>query len=145
MPTYLVLLIPIITCHLAGTHVTYAPHAPWWAFLTFHFFHTNIWHLLANTFALLTFKPRPLTLAVAYIIATAAALLDTFITAQPTCGLSAILCAAYARRYAAWQQPIWTPLALLTATALLPHVNAAIHILSFLFAYAFWRNYYQRR
>lgn len=118
--------------------------------MTYHFSHANIFHLAANTFALLSFRPRWSTLLASYLCATMAALLLSCATAvighplPPTCGMSGILFAAFARRAVAWKQ---FPLMLLAVNfifALSPLYSWQTHLVSFLISYGLWHLYYRQ-
>ena len=122
----------------ASLPFTYYPHAPFHHFLIYHFFHVNIFHLIGNLLALWYFKPRLTTILVAYIVATLCAYIDTLIIPTSTCGLSAFLFAAFARRYVAWKENIWKLLSIILITGIIPTINWHIHLLSFLTAYAVW-------
>ncbi len=129
--------------------------------LFFHFTHANIFHLLANACALYLLLPRWKTALIAYISATLAAALlyiavpalipatvpaalaAVFTPSLPTCGLSAIICAGFARPYASWHKPI---LPFILAQALFipfANFNYQLHILSFLIAYLIWKQRYK--
>lgn len=118
--------------------------------MTYHFSHANIFHLTANAFALLSFRPRWSTLLVSYACATVAALLLSFASAVighpmlPTCGMSGILFAAFARRSVAWKQFPWALLAVNFLLALSPLFSWQTHLVSFLLSYGLWHLYYRR-
>lgn len=129
----------------ASLPFTYYPDAPLPNFLLYHFFHVNIFHLLANLLALWYFKPRPTTILVSYIIATLCAYIDTLIIPTTTCGLSAFLFAAFARRYVAWKENIWKMVAIVLLTGIIPTLNWHIHLLSFIMSYVVWLIIYHLR
>ena len=155
----LCLLLPLVGCDAylrplpPVTSVTlYQPAA-----LLFHFTHANPFHLIANGLAILYFRPRWSTLALAYPAATLAALLylaitslapvagasaSAFLPILPTCGLSAIVCAAFARPYAARAKSPLPFILLQLPFAIIPNFNYILHILSFLIAYSAWRILY---
>ena len=128
------------------------------ALLLFHFTHANILHLLANAAALLYFRPRWKTLALAYPAAILAALLyltiplapvagasaPASLLTLPTCGLSAIVCACFARRYVAYHKSPLPFILIQLPFILLPNFNFIIHILSFIIAYIAWRIIYKK-
>lgn len=106
--------------------------------LVYHFFHANIWHLACNLIALFAFRPRWKTLGVAYLASTLAALVPGVAMSEMTCGMSAILYASFARRYASWKK---NPLPLLVSNLVfifVPCVNWMVHLVSFLIAYSVW-------
>ena len=108
----------------------------------YHFTHASILHLLANTVALLYFRPRWTTAIVAYLSASLAALSPFTYLALPTCGLSGLICAAFARRYVAWNKNPLLFIGINLPFALLPNFNYRIHILSFILAYILWKIVY---
>ena len=156
----LCLLLPLVGC---GAYLRPSPpvtsatlYQP--AALLFHFTHANPFHLIANGLAILYFRPRWPTLALAYHAATLAALLylaiaaslapvagasvSAFLPLLPTCGLSAIVCAAFARPYAARAKSPLPFIILQLPFAIIPNFNYILHILSFLIAYYAWRILY---
>ena len=106
--------------------------------LYYHFFHANIWHLLGNLLALFPFHPRWKTLGVAYVSATLAAIIPGVAVADPTCGMSAILYACFARSYAANRRNPIPLLALNMAFVFIPAVNWRIHLAAFVISYVTW-------
>lgn len=106
--------------------------------LFYHFDHANIFHLALNLWALYQFKPRWKTVVVAYAVSSLAALLPFSSVAMPTCGLSGMLMAAYARKYAEFRLPIWKPISANMVFALFPMFNWKIHLVSFLISYLVW-------
>ena len=118
------------------------------SFLLFHFFHDNIFHLSLNLLVLASFRPRLSTAILAYLIATAAALADACIIDNVrTCGLSAFLFAAIARRQIAWREKeraIQVIYAILLGF-LIPHINASVHLFSYLIALLAWSLFYRVR
>ena len=111
----------------------------WWSCLLYHFSHANIFHLVLNLWALFQFRPRWKTCLVAYMSASVAALLPFVSLSIPTCGLSGLLMAAYARKYAESKLPIWKPIAANMAFVFIPTFNWKIHLVSFLLSYLVWR------
>ena len=107
-------------------------------FLLYHFSHANILHLAANLMALLYFRPRLSTSLVAFVCATLSAVPPFMAMDLPTCGLSAFIFAAYARKYYFWNMPIRGLMLSIAITALIPFVNWKIHLLSFILSYLFW-------
>lgn len=110
--------------------------------LLYHFTHANILHLIANAAALLYFKPRPSTAVMAFLVASAVALLPFLQLDAPTCGLSAIACAAFARRYVAWHTNPLPFLAFQLLFAFIPNFNFKIHVIAFLTALVIWKILY---
>ena len=119
-------------------NLTFGSGCPWWRCLVYHFDHANVFHLALNLWALYQFKPRWKTCAVAYAVSSVAALIPFSSVALPTCGLSGLLMAAYARKYAEFRLPIWKPIAVNMVFALFPMFNWKIHLVSFLIAYLVW-------
>jgi hypothetical protein len=112
--------------------------------LLYHFTHASILHLITNAAALLYFRPRWATAAVAYATASLAALCPITHLALPTCGLSGLISAAFARRYAAHRLPPWQFILPNLLFAFFPNFNYRIHILSFILAYIIWKIYYAK-
>ena len=153
--------LTVITCAVwfcqtvtGGDIFTYHTDSTLSDYLLYHFSHANIFHLLGNLLALWLFRPRLSTVLIAYPIATLAALLDTLllsiinyklyiISPLPTCGLSALLFASFARYYVAWHKPIYPILIPIIITAFLPYINWHIHLLSFLLAYPVFHIWYR--
>lgn len=128
--------------------VCYQEGENFYSFLLFHFCHDNIFHLSLNLLVLASFRPRLSTAILAYLVATAAALLDAVIIDNVrTCGLSAFLFAAIARRQVAWREQeraIQVVYAILIGF-LLPHINASVHLFSYLLALLAWSLFYRVR
>ena len=118
--------------------LTFGAGSPWWMCFLYHFDHANIFHLALNLWALYQFKPRWKTCSVAYVVSSVSALLPFSSVALPTCGLSGLLMAAYARQYAEFRLPMWKPIAVNMMFALLPMFNWKIHLVSFLLSYVVW-------
>lgn len=106
--------------------------------LHYHFFHANIWHLLCNLLALYSYRPKWKTVIVAYICASVCALLPFMPMSQPTCGLSALIYACIARRYALLGINPWKVLVINFAFILVPSVNWKIHLAAFIMSYCVW-------
>lgn len=108
--------------------------------LTYHFAHANIFHLLCNMLGLWPFHPRWLTVAVGYLCSTLAALLLALIYPGygPVCGLSALIFACFARRYAVWHFPIWKIVLFNVPFIFIPRVDGLLHLLSFFISYLVW-------
>lgn len=119
-------------------NLTFGAEQPWWMCFFYHFDHANVFHLALNLWALYQFKPRWKTCAVAYAVSSLAALLPFSSVALPTCGLSGLLMAAYARKYAEFRLPIWKPIAANMLFAFFPMFNWKIHLVSFLISYIAW-------
>ena len=149
----------------------------------YQFSHANIIHLGINLCALWRFAPRRSTAAVSVLVAAAAALIysalcDCFPVAcaaassvcacpavassvfPPACGLSAFLCAAFARRYVAYRLStarflFWNllliPLGLCLYLIPFLHINIIslfawhIHLIAFYLSYFIWKLIYARR
>lgn len=106
--------------------------------LFYSFSHANIFHLSANLYALYLFKPRFSTCVAAYFSAVTASLLPFSCMAEPTCGLSAFVFAAYARKYCLWRLPLHRIFIINLVFAILPHFNWKIHLISFIVSYSYW-------
>ena len=113
----------------------------WYCVLLYHFAHAGIFHLACNLIALVPFRPRWKTVAVGYICASLAALLlKTLIPGYgPVCGMSALIFALFARRYAAWKQPVWKIILLNVPFLFIPQVDGLLHLLSFFLSYIVWK------
>lgn len=118
--------------------LTFGAGRPWWMCIVYHFDHANIFHLALNLWALYQFKPRWKTCVVAYATSSLAALIPFVSVSLPTCGLSGLLMAAYARKYAEFRLPLWKPIAVNMVFALFPMFNWKIHLVSFLVSYLVW-------
>ena len=118
--------------------LTFGVGAPWWRCFVYHFDHANIFHLALNLWALYQFKPRWKTCVVAYIASSISALMPFSSVALPTCGLSGMLMAAYARQYAEFRLPLWKPVVVNMVFALFPMFNWKIHLVSFILSYLWW-------
>lgn len=105
------------------------------------FTHANMFHLAANLFALVRFKPRFSTCAVAFAVSFAITFIPFVHLAVPTCGLSGFLMACFARHYHAWRKNILGIMVVNAAFAFVPHVNWKIHIVSFLASYIIYYLY----
>ena len=139
----------------------------------FQFSHANILHLVINLYALWKFTPRLSTSVVAVMVSTVSALLYTLICDvvcvdgniygalfPPACGLSAFLCACFARRYVAHNLPtsrfvVWNLMLLPLGWCLylIPflHLNIIslfawhIHLIAFYLSYFVWQVIYDKR
>lgn len=109
--------------------------------LTFHFTHANIFHLLANFYVIARFRPRWINVPVAYLSATAAALMPFSATSAPTVGISAVVFAMLARRDAILHIWNWRLLGLNLLLAFIPCYNWKIHLLAYLIALFIWKTY----
>lgn len=110
------------------------------AFL-FHFSHANVWHLMANLYAIALFKPKWSNVPVAYLSATVAALVPFTGMSMPTVGISGMAFAMIARRDAILGIWNWRLLGINLALALIPCYNWKIHLLSYLIAFIIWKVY----
>lgn len=132
----------ILCAVLPAAYLPAAGDAPGWlgrAALLYHFTHASYPHLLANTAALLYFRPRWSTVFVAYVAASLAALCPLTYLALPTCGLSGLISAAFARRYATQRVNPMVFILSNLAFALFPNFNYRIHIAAFIIAYIIWK------
>lgn len=120
------------------------------SFLLFSFSHVNIFHLLANIYALYRFNPRNDTALLAFLITlfTHAILSIVFCYEPPTSGLSVFIYAAIARRYAAWQSSILLPVISNLSFIAINYFTDALyfnwpaHIIAFISSYLFYRLIY---
>lgn len=110
------------------------------AFL-FHFTHANIFHLLANFYAIALFRPKWENVPVAYLSATAAALIPFTAVPMPTVGISGMVFALLARRDAILRIWNWRLLGINLLLALAPAYNWKIHMFSYIIAFLFWKVY----
>ena len=110
------------------------------AFL-FHFTHASIWHLLSNFYVIAYFKPRWVNLPVAYVSATAAAIMLIPGASENTVGISGMIFAMFARRDVILGIHNWKLLLLNGLLAFIPCYNWKIHLLSYLIAYLIWKIY----
>lgn len=133
----LAIALPACLLMIAGPHGFTSSHV-FPQCLYYHFFHANIWHLLGNLLALFLFHPRWKTLGVAYASATLSAIIPGVAVAEPTCGMSAILYACFARSYAANRRNPIPLLALNMAFVFIPAVNWRIHLAAFVISYVTW-------
>ena len=109
--------------------------------LLYHFAHANIFHLICNIIALIPFRPRWTTIAVGYLCATLSALVLSIIIPGygPVCGMSALIFALFARRYAAWKLPVWRIILFNVPFLFIPQVDGLLHLLSFFSSYLIWK------
>lgn len=109
--------------------------------LIYHFAHANIFHLLGNLVCLWPFKPRLSTALIGYACATLSAWLLSVIVPGygPVCGLSALLFASFARRYALWHLPIWKVIAFNVPFIFIPRVDGLLHLTAFFTSYLLWK------
>lgn len=116
-------------------------HGPVLSAFTFHFTHANIFHLLANFYVIAKFKPRWVNIPVAYLSATAAALMPLAAMPLPTVGISAVIFAMLARRDAILHIWNWRLLGFNFLLAFVPCYNWKIHLLAYLIAISIWKTY----
>lgn len=139
----LVLAVPAIVIFCMGREFRYTLlfgyGTAWYTFLLYHFSHANLFHLIANLWALFEFKPRWKTIAVGYISSTISAILLGLIPMSiMTCGMSGLIMACIARKYASWRWKLWRILAINVVLAFIPNFDWRIHLLSFFMSYAVW-------
>ena len=111
---------------------------PWHGVFLYHFSHANLWHLAANFLVLTRFRPKWENLPVAYLCATASAIVLMPMTPQPTVGLSGMIFAMLARRDAIFRELNWKLMAANLLFIFLPNFNWQIHLISYLTAYFTW-------
>lgn len=136
-PSICIALVCVVALFLPKA--TFGEGCAWWGYLLYHFSHANVYHLILNLWALFAFKPRWMTCAVGFIASTLAAFIPFAAMSVPTCGLSGFLMAAYARKYAEFNKPLWKPIVVNIAFVFFPMFNWKIHLLSFFIGYAIWR------
>lgn len=136
---------------LSGARWSYESGSALHDFFLYQFSHANVWHWLANMLVLWQFRPRTSTWAAAYAISVLAAMADAWLWGEATCGMSALACAAVARKYAAWRhEKGWkgkTVLAVMTLAMMItmPRVNWHVHLVAFGMGYAMWCGVYEWR
>lgn len=139
----------------------------------YQFSHANILHLAINLYALWKFAPRLSTSVVAVLAATISALVYSLLCDAvcaygsiynalfpPACGLSAFLCACFARRYVAYRIPtfrfffwnsMFIPLGCCLYLIPFLHLNIIslfawhIHLIAFYLSYFIWKVIYAKR
>lgn len=131
-------LLFVLCMAVPGSALT--PNDPRSAFL-FHFTHASVWHFLANFYVIVRFRPRWVNLPVAYLSATAAALVPIAGMSAPTVGMSGVIFAMLARRDAILRVWNWRLLGLNALLALVPCYNWKIHLFSYLIAFTIWKTY----
>lgn len=105
-------------------------HAPFGNLFLCHFFHTNLWHLMANAFALALMRPAPKELAIAFPVASLAMLC----TDTPTIGFSAILYAYIGINIIRWKVSLMDWITFIVAnfiTIFIPDVAFSVHLAAF--------------
>lgn len=118
--------------------------------MLYSFSHANIFHLLINLYALWKFRPRWLTVAVSYFITIAIVPYVCQLTI-PTCGLSVLLFACYARYYVSWKKSVVRVIVsntiLLGMNMLFANTffNVMAHAVAFFIAYIIWSIYYKTK
>ena len=134
---------------MLGAEWTYESGSTLADYMLYHFGHANVWHWAANALVLWRFRPRASTWIVAYAVSTAAAVIDSELWGMETCGMSALACAAVARKHAAWRNESgWRERTImclygLAVFAVLPwRVNWHVHMIAFGMGYAVWRAWY---
>lgn len=118
--------------------------------LLYSFCHANIFHLSINLIALWQFRPRWFTVSVAYYI-TFAIVPFVSVLNVPTCGLSVLLFACYARYYVSWKKSVIRIIimnSMLLALNMLfstTYFNVIAHAVAFFVGYIFWTIYYKAK
>lgn len=141
----IVLTAAAVTVWIIGKPVAHAlavsSAAAWYIVLLYHFAHANIFHLICNLMGLWPFRPRWITVMVAYVCSSLSALLlmAFYPGYGPVCGMSALLFAAFARRYASWKKPVWKIILFNVPFIFIPQVDGLLHLLSFFTSYAVWK------
>ena len=140
----LVLAVPAVVVFFIGKDfrlsLAFGYGAAWYTFFLYHFSHANLFHLAANMVALFEFKPRWNTVLVGYICSTLSAFLLGLMPMDiMTCGMSGLIMACIARKYASWKWKIWKILVINLVLAFIPNFDWRIHLLSFFMSYAIWK------
>ena len=135
--SYATALLLLALC-LCVPKAYFGPGQPWYGPFLYHFTHANIFHLLGNWLVIARFKPRWVTLPVAYLSATAAAICPFSAMSAPTCGISGMVFAMLARRDALLGIKPWRIMGLNVLLAFVPTYNWRIHLLAYLFSFGFW-------
>lgn len=142
-PTVLLFFICGISCLFPK--IGFGEGQPWYSMFVYHFFHANIFHLVANFVFLACFRPRWTTILESYLVATACAYGPLTGVSMPTCGISAMCFAMIARHDVAWRVLNWRLLLFNTALMVFPTFNWKIHLVSYIVSFAIWKIIYKYR
>lgn len=119
----LIYLLPVSTPSVAASTTS-----SWWTHLIYPFFHANIFHLLANIYALWFIRPTWAILLTAWSIAVA----SSWITPVPVVGFSSMIYAIWGMNMLNASQKSWIIfLAINFITIFLPSMGWMVHFSTF--------------
>lgn len=119
----LIYLLPVSTPSVAASTTS-----SWWTHLIYPFFHANIFHLLANIYALWFIRPTWAILLTAWAIAVA----SSWITPVPVVGFSSMIYAIWGMNMLNASQKSWIIfLAINFITIFLPGMGWMVHFSAF--------------
>ena len=129
---YTTIGVLLIFTLLADNPIIYGAclHSPFVNRLTFHCFHANFFHFLANAYALYLIRPNPTDMLKAFPIAVA----SSFFTDTPTIGISAMIYAYIGMNVLKWNVSRidwYIFIGANLASALLPNIAFAVHLAAF--------------
>lgn len=105
-------------------------HSPFWNKLTYHMYHANIFHFIANAYALYLMRPSPSDMLKAFPVAVAASLFAR----TPTIGISAMIYAYIGLNILRWnvsKTDWYIFVAANLATAFIPSIAFGVHAAAF--------------
>jgi membrane associated rhomboid family serine protease len=106
-------------------------HSPFWNKLTYHLYHANIFHFIANAYALCLMRPSPSDMLKAFPLAVAASIF----TKTPTVGISAMIYAYIGMNITKWKVSMidWATFIVANLiTIFIPNVAFGVHLAAFL-------------
>lgn len=119
----LIYLLPVSTPSVAASTAS-----SWWTHLVYPFFHANIFHLLANIYALWFIRPTYPILLTAWAIAIA----SSWITPVPVVGFSSIIYAIWGMNMLNASQKAWIIFSAINLiTIFLPDMGWMVHFSAF--------------
>lgn len=110
--------------------------SPWHAHFLAQMFHANVFHLLANLYALWLIRTSPRELLVAYLLSVPA----TFVAAAPTVGFSSVLYALMGMKVCRVRMsPVEWAIFILanTATVFIPAISFGVHLAAFVLGFVY--------